>query len=105
AQPLADSFELPIVKPCPADQADVPQSLRMGRKCEAAGGAACNGKKVPAPHSRPLQKFTRFEIAPSTTRFDPVVNDDDGLARTTAALAICCGVAMGPVGLRASVSE
>src|ERR1700726_3232719 len=50
------------------------------------------------------QKFTRFEIAPSTTRFEPVVNDEAGLAKNTAALAISCGVAMRPVGLRASVS-
>src|SRR4051812_30302534 len=46
------------------------------------------------------QKFTRFEIAPSTTRLEPVVNPDTGLARNTAALAISCGVAMRPVGLR-----
>jgi hypothetical protein len=50
------------------------------------------------------QKFTRFEIAPSTMRFEPVVNEEAGLARNTAALAISCGVAMRPSGLRASVS-
>ena len=50
------------------------------------------------------QKFTRFEIAPSTTRFEPVVKEEAGLARNTAALAISCGVAMRPVGLRASAS-
>ena len=45
------------------------------------------------------QKFTRFEIAPSTTRFEPVVNEEAGLARNTEALAISCGVAMRPVGV------
>src|SRR6476619_1399187 len=50
------------------------------------------------------QKFTRFEIAPSTTRFEPVVKEEAGLARNTAELAISCGVAMRPVGLRASAS-
>ncbi|TWA99505.1 hypothetical protein FBZ96_104481 [Bradyrhizobium stylosanthis] len=53
-----------------------------------------------SPSSQLPQKFTRFEIAPSTTRLDPVVNPDTGLARNTAALAISCGVAMRPVGLR-----
>jgi len=57
-----------------------------------------DGRESPA--SRIPQKFTRFEIAPSTTRFDPVVNPDTGLARNTAALAMSCGVAMRPVGLR-----
>ena len=51
------------------------------------------------------QKFTRFEIAPSTTRFEPVVNEEAGLAKNTAAFAISCGVAMRPVGLRASASS
>ena len=36
----------------------------------------------------------------STTRFEPVVKEEAGLARNTAALAISCGVAMRPVGLR-----
>ena len=48
------------------------------------------------------QKFTRFEIAPSTIRFEPVVNEEAGLARNTAALATSCGVAMRPSGLRSS---
>src|SRR5258708_4475671 len=51
------------------------------------------------------QKFTRLEIAPSTTRFEPVVNEEAGLAKNTAAFAISCGVAMRPVGLRASASS
>src|SRR5207244_5422355 len=59
---------------------------------------------LPALHTARSQKFTRFEIAPSTTRFEPVVKEEAGLARNTAALAISCGVAMRPVGLRASAS-
>src|SRR5436190_12348436 len=58
----------------------------------------------PRQHPRRSQKFTLFEIAPSTIRFEPVVNEEVGLARNTAALAISCGVAIRPSGLRASVS-
>ena len=54
----------------------------------------------PRQHPRCSQKFTRFEIALSTIRLEPVVNEEAGLARNTAALAISCGVAMRPSGLR-----
>jgi hypothetical protein len=44
------------------------------------------------------KKFTRFEMAPSTIRFEPVVNEEAGLARNVAAFAISCGVVIRPLG-------
>ena len=52
---------------------------------------------------RQHQKSTRCVSAPSMTRFVPVVNDERGLDRKTTAFATSCGVAMRPVGFRASV--
>ncbi len=86
AMAIASRWRLPFVGRSGADAPFPPH-----------GPGAQNAGRVP-------QKFTRFEIAPSTTRLEPVVYEEAGLARNTAALAISCGVAMRPVGLRASVS-
>jgi hypothetical protein len=47
------------------------------------------------------QKFTRFESAASTTRFEPIVNEEAGLAKNIAAFSISGGIAVRPAELRA----